>query len=448
MIIRLLIIISLLTTVYSSTHAQGMEFSDITLDEAFVLAEKEGKYVFIDFKTVWCGPCKNMDKNVFPLPAVGDYYNEAFVCLRLDAEREGYETARKYKVSSYPTYLFLDTEGNVVFKETGFHIEEEFIALGKKAVASVNSKYSLEKLRSMYPDKQDDEGFVKLYFKKMIEYGQDPSEGLERWLSIQTEIDPAGKEMLDFLIKYKKYLYIGGMADEILQTNYEAYAALVTTDQEKIMLERLNGFILTRSADRAERTRDVEMYKLFLDRVKEDPDNNANSAKIKEYEMSYYLMSKDYASYKADAALIVAGLMEKNVPEEVKAADKKGYEWHQSKYKENPEPYEKIPVSYYKIKSSTKGLIRTIHEMGLTYLSVSENKDDYKVVKSWVDYLKEVNSDYYQTYDLESEYYYSRGKLDKAIELKKEAIEVWPSYDKKRLPAERRLQDMITEQGQ
>ena len=68
-------------------------FRSLTLDEAIQAAKSENKLVFIDFYTTWCGPCKMMMKNVFPQPKVGEYFNNKYVCIKLDAEKEGKEVA-------------------------------------------------------------------------------------------------------------------------------------------------------------------------------------------------------------------------------------------------------------------------------------------------------------------------------------------------------------------
>ena len=47
-------------------------FRDVTYKEAIVIARAEKKQVFIDFYTSWCGPCKMMKKNIFPLKDVGN----------------------------------------------------------------------------------------------------------------------------------------------------------------------------------------------------------------------------------------------------------------------------------------------------------------------------------------------------------------------------------------
>ena len=71
------------------------DFRDISFDEARKAASREGKLVFMDFYTSWCGPCKRMTDQVFPQKSVGDYMNATFIPLKLDAEKGGSELAAR-----------------------------------------------------------------------------------------------------------------------------------------------------------------------------------------------------------------------------------------------------------------------------------------------------------------------------------------------------------------
>ena len=66
--------------------AQGVEFRDLTFGQALEQARTENKLVFMDCYTSWCGPCKNMLKNVFTLPEAGEFMNAHFVCVKYDME--------------------------------------------------------------------------------------------------------------------------------------------------------------------------------------------------------------------------------------------------------------------------------------------------------------------------------------------------------------------------
>lgn len=75
-------------------------------------ARQSGKPVFLDFYTDWCGPCKVMDRDVFPDRQLADFFNSNFICLKINTEKgEGPALARLYNIEAYPTMIFLDKEG-------------------------------------------------------------------------------------------------------------------------------------------------------------------------------------------------------------------------------------------------------------------------------------------------------------------------------------------------
>ena len=89
---------------FQAVAQEGIRFRHCSWEEAKAMAKKEKKPIFIDFYTQWCGPCLNMAENIFTLGSVGNFYNDHFVCLKIDAETgEGDELAKKYEVASIPT---------------------------------------------------------------------------------------------------------------------------------------------------------------------------------------------------------------------------------------------------------------------------------------------------------------------------------------------------------
>jgi len=112
---------------------QSIKFENSDFTAILAKAKAEKKLIFLDAYAAWCGPCKLMEKNVFTDKAVAEYYNKNFINAHFDMEKgEGPNLASKYGIRSYPTLLFLNSEGEIVGKELGYIKTEEFLELGKK----------------------------------------------------------------------------------------------------------------------------------------------------------------------------------------------------------------------------------------------------------------------------------------------------------------------------
>jgi len=163
----------------------GIKFMHESLAKAFETASVLNKPVFIDCYTTWCGPCKYLSTTVFPDKRVGDFYNEHFICIKLDMEKgEGLDIAKKYDIKSYPTLLFLDSNGEIMHKEAGSRDVDNFIRLGQKALdpklnsAAIERKIKngevtpetiLYSLANSSIDNSKVEGVLNSYFKNIPE---------------------------------------------------------------------------------------------------------------------------------------------------------------------------------------------------------------------------------------------------------------------------------------
>ena len=113
---------------------ETINFQELSFKDILAKAKKENKLVFMDAYAVWCGPCKMMERNIFPQKAVREYFNSNYINARFDMEKgEGPGIAAKYGIRSYPSFLFLNGDGEVVLKNLGYMNEEQFLAFGKEA---------------------------------------------------------------------------------------------------------------------------------------------------------------------------------------------------------------------------------------------------------------------------------------------------------------------------
>lgn len=147
--------------------SQGIRFETGSFQEAVDKALREGKMIFADVYTSWCGPCKTMARDVFTRPEVGKFYNRYFVCYKINAEKgEGRELAARFKVNCYPTLLYLDPRQQIRHRFSGYVAPEEFIRRGKQALDKRNNWAALDEA---YRQGNRQPGFIQEYLKVLKE---------------------------------------------------------------------------------------------------------------------------------------------------------------------------------------------------------------------------------------------------------------------------------------
>ena len=98
-------------------------FRSITFEEAKAAAKAEGKLVFIDFYTTWCGPCKKISPIIDEL---ADEYEGKVVIGKCDVD-DNDELTSRFGIRNVPTVLFIKN-GEVVDKHVGAAPKSEFVS--------------------------------------------------------------------------------------------------------------------------------------------------------------------------------------------------------------------------------------------------------------------------------------------------------------------------------
>jgi thiol-disulfide isomerase/thioredoxin len=151
---------------YKKAAATGVYWEHLTLAEALAKAKREGKYVFMDCYTTWCGPCAYMANTVFPRPEVGDYFNEHFINVKYDMEEgEGIEIAKKYNVYAFPMFILLNPDGSVQHKTFGS--SEKIVEEVKKGLTDEHATGALDR---KYAGGNRDKEFLSAYLEQLIDF--------------------------------------------------------------------------------------------------------------------------------------------------------------------------------------------------------------------------------------------------------------------------------------
>ena len=196
---------------------EGVNFRNLTFEQALVVAKEENKLVFVDCYTSWCAPCKYMSDKIFTKKEAGDYFNPRFVCVKFDMEKgEGRKLARLFNVSSYPTFVIVRPDGVVQHKLVGGNELDEFVLRVEKGIGAGTNLLHMNRL---YATGQMNESQLMDYYSVLLEAGEKKMRGRiykELWQRLPGEekikaqywplfIDEncvIGKEAFDFLLAH------------------------------------------------------------------------------------------------------------------------------------------------------------------------------------------------------------------------------------------------------
>ncbi|MBS1564021.1 MAG: DUF255 domain-containing protein, partial [Bacteroidetes bacterium] len=147
--------------------AQGIDFvQNLSWKQILEKARAENKYIFVDCYTTWCGPCKAMEKNVYPLKEVGDAFNGRFISVKvqMDQTKDDDESVKAWyndakaiekalMINAYPTLLFFSPDGSPVHRSIGYKPAAKLIRVSEDATHPETQYYTV--LKNFQPGKAD-----------------------------------------------------------------------------------------------------------------------------------------------------------------------------------------------------------------------------------------------------------------------------------------------------
>lgn len=258
---------------------QTLELREDGLSAALAQSKADNKLVFFVCYASWCTHCKNMKENVFTNPSLAAFYNKNFICYAQDMERgEGLSLHTQFNIKSYPTFIFMDSTGTVVYRLTGEFKAEELIMEGKMATQ---------------PKRQ------LPYLKQQFESDTSNSEKCYDYLRLLKKGD------LDYSVMLKKYFSTQRDQDLLSEVNWRIISNGVkdiNSREFQFVLNHQKEFVALTSAERVDR-KIVHLVKEMLQPFAESPDstryftNRALAATIHSYKIDSVLFTYDVIFY-------------------------------------------------------------------------------------------------------------------------------------------------------
>jgi Highly conserved protein containing a thioredoxin domain len=100
--------------------------------EVFERSRKERKLVLLSLSAVWCHWCHVMDETTYSEPEIIKIINENFIPVRVDVDKRP-DIAERYNFGGYPTFAFLNSNGNIILGGT-YVPPEQFKELLKEVI--------------------------------------------------------------------------------------------------------------------------------------------------------------------------------------------------------------------------------------------------------------------------------------------------------------------------
>ena len=146
--------------------AQGIAFEPegTTLEQASARAKAQKKLIFLDCYTQWCGPCKKMARDVFPMAEVGSFMNPKFISIKIDMESAyGAPLAKKLQITAYPTFIIFNADAQEIGRFLGGSPADEFM----KKVEEKSKDNSSSQLQARWQSGDRDPQFLQEYLNTL-----------------------------------------------------------------------------------------------------------------------------------------------------------------------------------------------------------------------------------------------------------------------------------------
>ena len=230
--LRFLSLICLFIFTQNGIAQNNFKFDESDYQTIIKKSKAEKKPIFIMLYATWCPHCNKMKKEVLNDTLVTNLLSKNYICAWQDVDKsEGIMLKNKFKITSLPTFIFLDSNEIELYRLKSEYKTADFVVEIKNAL---NPKSQLP------------------YLEK--EFQKDPSNA-EKWLSYMNVLKK-GRERSDLSETAHKYLKTQSDEQLISQTNWRIISNGVTdisSREFQYVLHHQKEFAAISSASRVDR---------------------------------------------------------------------------------------------------------------------------------------------------------------------------------------------------
>lgn len=291
----LYIALALLTGTLMAQERTGIRFEKGSWASILQTAKNQGKPVFVDIYTTWCIPCRKMAAEVFVLPEVSERFNTDFINAKIDAEKgEGIDIAKRYKVGAFPTYLFVNPDGTLVYRSVGYMPADRFISESKLALKEASDPKPLAVWEDEYASRRSDTSFLWDYLQKRKRLGLDNADVTDQYASLIKRESLLGNGTLTKLLQLDR-INTDGYLLTFIQANKPAVLASLSPTLRTKLDEHLANLVV-KDVDRAINDQDDSLLWRITDFLMKSPSGEMPASwKAYDVRMRYYARIGDTA---------------------------------------------------------------------------------------------------------------------------------------------------------
>lgn len=148
-------------------------------------AKRDSKLLLLHFHASWCGPCRQMDREVLSSARLAQTLGENVIAVKIDSDRYP-QLIQRFQIRSLPSDVFLGPDGRVISRTSGYQPAGTYLA----NVSNVSARFQRTHRTLVVRDEPKTE-------KQTPAPEQNPQQAQQRELIARADTEPLVEQAVD-----------------------------------------------------------------------------------------------------------------------------------------------------------------------------------------------------------------------------------------------------------